>query len=157
VSALISPVITERDLDDVRELIAEYAERMDADDRCFEGVDQELTGLPGDYAPPRGALYLARASTGRAVGCGGLKPHGDDLCEMKRLYVRPEAQGQGLGRRLVETLIAQARASGAKAVRLDTLSTMQAAQALYRDLGFQPIAPYNANPLPGIVYFELKL
>ncbi|MBS0296691.1 MAG: GNAT family N-acetyltransferase [Proteobacteria bacterium] len=137
--------------------MAEYAETFEVADRCFEGVDRELAELPGAYAPPRGALYLARDPDGEPLGCIALKPVDEHVCEMKRLYVRPAAQGQGLGRRLAETLIAHARASGAKAMRLDTLSQMQAAQGLYSDLGFQRIAPYNANPTPGIIYLELKL
>jgi len=157
VTAVIAPARTEQDLADVRVLMAEYAETFDVIDRCFEGVDRELAELRGAYAPPRGALYLARSPDGEAIGCIALKPVGEDLCEMKRLYVRPGAQGQGLGRRLAETLIEEARASGARAVRLDTLSDMHAAQALYRGLGFQPVAPYNANPTPGIIYLELKL
>ncbi|HEY3812386.1 MAG TPA: GNAT family N-acetyltransferase [Caulobacteraceae bacterium] len=147
----------DHDLDAVRALIAEYAETLDVRDRCFQNVDAELAGLPGEYAPPHGALFVARTEDGEAVGCIALHDLGDGACEMKRLYVRPQTQGRGFGRRLAQALIGEARRLGFRAMRLDTFEAMTAARALYADLGFTPIAPYNANPTPGLVYLELAL
>ena len=145
------------DLDDVRALMSEYGETLDVRDRCFQNMDAELDGLPGDYAPPHGALFVARTRDGEAVGCIALHGVADGACEMKRLYVRPSEQGRGLGRRLAEALIVEARRLGFRAMRLDTFEAMVAARALYADLGFRPIAPYNANPMPGLIYLELTL
>jgi ribosomal protein S18 acetylase RimI-like enzyme len=156
-SPVILPVTTAQDLDDVRALLTEYAETLDVLDRCFQNMDAELAALPGEYTPPHGALLVARDEAGAAVGCIALHGLGDGLCEMKRLYVRPSGQGRGLGRRLAQAVIGLARDAGYRALRLDTLETMHAAQALYRDLGFETIPAYNANPVPGIVYFELRL
>ena len=156
-TAEITPATSARDILDVRALLGEYAETLDVEDRCFQNMDAELAGLPGDYAPPFGGLLLARRADGEAVGCIGLHRLSDGICEMKRLYVRPAAQGEGLGRRLAEAMIDLARRQGYRAMRLDTLKEMEAAQTLYASLGFRPIAPYNANPLPGIIYLELTL
>ena len=145
------------DLEAVRGLMSEYGDTLDVRDRCFQNMDEELAGLPGDYAPPHGALFVARNADGEAVGCIALHSLGDGACEMKRLYVQPQAQGRGLGRRLAETLIAEARRLGFRAMRLDTFEAMAAARAIYADLGFRPIAPYNGNPTPGLIYLELTL
>ncbi len=153
----ISPALTKLDVRDVRALLTEYADTLDVQDRCFQNMDAELAGLPGDYAPPEGGLLVARRANGEAVGCIALHRLDDGVCEMKRLYVRPAAQGEGLGRRLAEAVVAMGRALGYRAMRLDTLKEMTTAQALYASMGFRPIPPYNANPLPGIIYLELAL
>lgn len=140
----------------VRELLREY-ERVLGVDLCFQGFAQELANLPGDYAPPRGTLLLAR--DGDAVaGCIALRPVDDRDCEMKRLYVRDAFRAAGLGRRLVERLIAEAHAIGYRRMVLDTLPTMIAAQRLYETFGFTDIAPYRHNPIGGTRFlgFELK-
>ncbi|HWE47452.1 MAG TPA: GNAT family N-acetyltransferase [Caulobacteraceae bacterium] len=147
----------EADLKDVRALMSEYGETLDVRDRCFQNMDAELEGLPGEYAPPHGALFVARSDNGEAVGCIALHGVADGACEMKRLYVKPSAQGRGLGRRLAATLIGEARRLGFRAMRLDTFEAMTAARGLYADLGFRPIAPYNDNPMPGLIYLELVL
>ncbi len=153
----ITPFEADRDLEEVRALMTEYAETLDVRDRCYQNMDAELAGLPGDYTPPEGALLVARDVKGPVLGSISLRRLEPGACEMKRLYVRPEAQKRGLGRALAVAMIEAARAAGYRAMRLDTLDSMTAAQALYRDLGFQVIAPYNANPTPGITYMELAL
>lgn len=139
----------------IHALFVEYAASLDFD-LCFQDFDQELAHLPGDYAPPRGRLLLATAE-GHAVGCVGLRPLAEGACEMKRLYVQPAARGRGIGRALAETVITEAARLGYARMLLDTVPSMQAAIALYRDLGFRPTAPYRPNPVPGALFFELSL
>ena len=143
------------DLGHVRELFLEYGASLDFD-LCFQGFDEELAALPGAYGPPGGRLFLASVD-GKLAGGVGLRPLQAGISEMKRLYVRPEFQGVGLGRRLAQATIEVARGIGYRRMRLDTIANMCAAQALYRSLGFTEIPPYYDNPLEGVVYFELKL
>lgn len=140
----------------VRDLFIEYAESLGFS-LCFQGFDQELSHLPGDYAPPRGRLLLALVD-GRPAGCGGLHPMSADTCEMKRLYVKPEFRGHALGRKITEEIIAAARKIGYTRMRLDSVEEkMRTAVKMYRDMGFVEIAPYRENPLPSAVYMELDL
>jgi ribosomal protein S18 acetylase RimI-like enzyme len=146
---------TPEDLEAARALFREYAASLDFD-LCFQGFESELAGLPGDYAPPAGALLLGFVG-GEPVGCVGLRPLGDGVAELKRLYVRPRVRGRGLGRRLVEGALGRAAAAGYGRVRLDTVPSMAGAIRLYRSLGFRDILPYRDNPLPGAAYLELEL
>ena len=140
------------DLRHVRALFLEYANSLNFS-LCFQGFDEELAALPGKYAPPEGELLLARVG-GSAVGVVGLRPLGDGTCEMKRLYVRPEFRRSGAGRLLAERVVALGGERGYRAMRLDTLASMEAARALYGRLGFREIAPYYDNPLCGALYYE---
>jgi putative acetyltransferase len=140
----------------IRELFLEYAQSLGFS-LCFQGFDKELADLPGDYAPPRGRLILA-SRKGDTAGCVALHPISGDICEMKRLYVRPEFRGSGLGRALAERVIAEAREIDYKKLRLDTVEPrMKAAVTMYRQLGFMEIEPYRPNPIAGALYMELEL
>ncbi len=144
-----------RDLEVVRALFEEYAGSLGVD-LAFQGFEDELADLPGKYRPPAGRLLLAWKGP-RAVGCIALRPLGAGTCEMKRLYVRPEARGEQLGRRLVERICREAREAGYARICLDTLPMMAAAQALYESLGFVPTEPYVFNPVPGTKFLALDL
>ena len=143
------------DIAAAKELFLEYARSLDFS-LCFQGFDEEMAAFPGAYAGPRGALILAWAGATPA-GAVGLRPLDQGTCEMKRLYVRPAHRGGGLGRRLVEAVIAAGRARGYRAMRLDTIPSMEAAIGLYRALGFRPIPPYTHNPVAGALFFEKAL
>lgn len=143
------------DLDEARRLFEDYAASLGFD-LDFQGFDRELHELPGEYAPPRGALLLARIGA-RTIGCGAVRPLTPEVCEMKRLYVRPGQRGTGAGRALAEAAIRVARELGYARMRLDTIPSMEAARALYAALRFREIAPYRHNPIPGTVFLELEL
>ena len=139
-----------------RELFVEYAQALGFS-LCFQNFDQELAGLPGDYAPPGGRLLLAEYR-GQLAGCVALHQLGPGICEMKRLYLRPQFRGKGLGRVLAEIVIAEGRAIGCRQMRLDTVEpVMPNAVAMYRRLGFKEIEPYCPNPIDGALYMELEL
>jgi len=143
-------------IEQVRSLFLEYGNSLGFS-LCFQSFDEELKTLPGAYAPPNGRLLLARYA-GHAAGCIALRQLEAGVCEMKRLYVRPDDRGLGMGRMLVDRLIAEARAIGYQRMRLDTVaSAMQDAVALYRRMGFQEIAAYSAIPIESALWMELVL
>ena len=125
-------------------------------DLAFQEIDAELAGLPGDYAPPRGALFVADDQA-RLIGMIGLRPFDDAICEMKRLYVRPEARGRGLAQHLIAAALDQARRLLYSEIRLDTLPMMGDAQSLYTALGFADIPAYYETPIAGTRFMGKKL
>lgn len=147
------------ELDAVRTLFLEYAGSLHID-LCFQNFDLELATLPGEYAGPRGGLLFATVN-GELAGCCAMRPLDTvdypNACEMKRLYVRPAYRGLRLGRLLAESILEIARVGGYDCILLDTLSDMEAARALYEELGFESIPPYYYNPIPGAHYLKASL
>lgn len=149
----IRPADSTADIATARTLFREYADTLGID-LCFQDFETELATLPGAYRPPSGTLLLAEQA-GEFVGCVALRPlEAPRVAELKRLYVRPGARGAGVGAALTEAALGRAREAGYACIRLDTLPTMAAAQALYRRLGFHEVAPYRSNPIPGALYME---
>jgi ribosomal protein S18 acetylase RimI-like enzyme len=139
----------------VRDLFLEYQEALGVD-LSFQGFQAEVDSLPGEYAPPRGRLLLARDG-GSVAGCVAMRGLTADTCEMKRLYVCPPFREGGVGRQLAERVIAEAHVAGYRRMNLDTLPTMAGAQRLYERLGFKEIAPYRHNPIVGSRFLSLQL
>jgi ribosomal protein S18 acetylase RimI-like enzyme len=144
------------DLPAIAALFRAYAASLPID-LGYQGFDDELASLPGKYAPPEGALLIARGEGGAALGCVAMRPLEPGVCEMKRLYVAPEGRGQGLGKQLALAIIEAARAAGYSEMRLDTLASMGEAQALYRRLGFTEIGAYYDTPIENTVFMSLKV
>jgi putative acetyltransferase len=151
----IRPATLPDDIPAVRELFREYAAGLGFS-LCFQNFGVELANLPGAYAPPTGRLLVAEVD-GELVGCVALRPQATGVCELKRLYIRPDYRGKGLGRQLIDVLLAEAVAAGYREAVFDTLDTMTAALAIYRTLGFQPTEPYSCHPVAGSLCFRKTL
>jgi len=140
----------------VSQMMREYSEWLGFD-LSYQGFEEELAGLPGKYAPPGGALVLAYIDD-EPVGMVAMRKIGPDVCEMKRLYLRPEGRGSGLGRRLVEEIMTRGRAAGFSKMRLDTVAgKMDKAISLYREFGFEEIAAYYPSPVEHTIFLEADL
>ena len=146
---------TPEDIEHSRLLFKEYEKAIGVD-LCFQGFARELAELPGDYAPPDGCLILAFVDSALA-GCAAMRKSADHICEMKRLYVRSNFRGFGLGRSLALEAIRRAVRHGYDKMRLDTLPSMTEAISLYQSLGFVVIEPYRFNPVQGAIYMEKML
>lgn len=156
--AVLTPE-TAADFASLRHLLNDYATSI-GQEACFENFEQELRDLPGEYAAPRGHLLLARVGATWA-GCCALRPLDSadypNACEMKRLYVQPDFRAQGIGRLLAQAMLDYAHLQDYSCVLLDTLSDMETARALYRELGFVEIPPYHFNPIAGAHYLKVDL
>jgi len=151
----IVQVATSAHLNEIKRLFQEYAASLGFG-LDFQEYEKEFAELPGEYALPHGRLYLAQYDN-EIAGCVALRRLEGSQCEMKRMYVRPEFRGKGIGRAMAEKAISEARDIGYTRMRLDTIDTMKPAIALYKSLGFTPIAPYRYNPISGASYMELVL
>lgn len=148
-------VETEKHLEIIRKLFREYEDFLGFH-LCFQDFEKEMAMLPGKYAPPDGRLIIAEYNS-EVAGCIAIKKIGEDVCEMKRLYVRPKFRGLKIGRKLAEKIIVEAKTIGYKKMRLDTLKRLKEALSLYRSMGFTEIQPYVYNPLEDVVYMQLEL
>ena len=151
----IIEVQKKEDLLEIRRLFEEYADSLEIN-LDFQRFQEELIGLPGDYASPGGCLLLALWK-GQVAGCVALRKFSPGICEMKRLYTKPQFRGLGIGRALCEEVIGWARRLGYERMRLDTLPSMEEAKGLYGSLGFREIEPYRFNPVEGASFMELTL
>ena len=146
---------TDEQIAEARGLFQQYADELGVD-LCFQGFKEELAHLQEKYGPPDGALLLAIEDK-KTAGCVALRKFADRICEMKRLFVRPQFRGRGIGRAMARAIIEKAIALGYSKMYLDTLETLKEAMGLYCSLGFRKRDPYYDNPLPNVVYWELDL
>lgn len=146
-------------VEELRNLFREYAQSLQVD-LCFQNFEEELSRLPGEYLAPEGALLVVCVD-GQFAGCCAMRPLASvdypNACEMKRLYVRPAFRGLRLGRQLAEEILERAKIAGYECILLDTLDDMEAARALYEDLGFREVPPYYFNPIAGAHYLKAEL
>jgi len=152
----ITQAASDPDIELLRMLFKEYEQSIGVS-LCFQNFDQELARLPGDYAPPSGRLLLVRVED-QIAGCVALRKFGNSTCEMKRLYLRPDFRGKGLGEQIVDTIIQEAKQIGYSKMRLDTIpGRMDQAIKLYRAIGFKDIPAYYNSPFTDTLYMELDL
>jgi putative acetyltransferase len=140
---------------DAKQLFMEYAKSLNFS-LCFQGFDKEVAELPGEYATPSGRLLLVSYDN-KLAGCIALRKIDDNICEMKRLYLRSEFRGKGIGRKMAQEIIKVAQEFSYEKMRLDTVPAMAEAISLYRSLDFAEIGPYRENPVPGAIFMELYL
>ncbi|MFC1676545.1 GNAT family N-acetyltransferase [Planctomycetota bacterium] len=156
----IYPAETDEDIELVKKLLEEYLASREFEDSIFpeevQAFQKQLSELPAEFAGPSGCLLIAKYGE-QPAGCVGLRNLGDGICEMKRLYIKSQFRGLKIGRKLMESIISEARRIGYSVIRGDTIPSMQAAQALYASLGFKEIEPYRYNPIEGVKFMELKL
>jgi len=152
----IAPALSPTQIESIRALFIEYAESLGFS-LCFQGFDKEIAELPGKYAQPQGRLLLGTVG-GEVAGCVALRPIAEGVCELKRLYVRPAFRSTGLGRALMDRILAEARGIGYGRMQLDTVvGQMDRAIAMYRRYGFQEFAPTGRHPVPGSIFMEMDL
>ncbi|MFW6196352.1 MAG: GNAT family N-acetyltransferase [Thermoplasmatota archaeon] len=144
----------EQDISEIRDIFIEYRKDLGLD-LSFQEFQDELEELPGEYSPPEGSILMAKDD--ETVGCVALRKINEDTCEMKRLYVKPDYRGKGLGKKLALTIIDMAREKGYDKMKLDTLTTLKKANELYHSIGFEECEPYRYNPLDDALYMELEL
>lgn len=151
----IQKIGTKEDLEEIKNLFREYAQflKISLD---FQDFESELAKLPAKYAEPEGSILLAKVDD-KPAACVALWKLEDGVCEMKRLYVKPEFQGLGLGKKMALSIIEEAKIKGYKTMKLDTLKRLQSANYLYNSLGFSETKPYNYNPESDVAYFEKEL
>jgi ribosomal protein S18 acetylase RimI-like enzyme len=145
----------EDEIQNARSLIIEYIKWLNQD-LSFQNIDEELNNFPQKYSEPDGIFIIAKENS-NVVGCVGLKKIDGKICEMKRLFVNNNHRGKGIGRKLIDIIIEEAKLKGYEIIRLDTLATMESALRLYGKSGFYEISPYYNNPYSGVVYLEKKL
>jgi putative acetyltransferase len=155
VALRILQVHSQEGIQQVKFLFSEYASSLDFD-LSFQKFEDELANLPGEYSPPGGAILLAYFE-GSAAGCVAMRKMTEDVCEMKRLYVRQGFRGKKIGKALSVAIIEEARKRGYSRMRLDTVPSMKEAIQLYRNLGFKETSPYRYNPRAGAMFLELVL
>jgi len=146
---------THGQLEDAKVLFREYAGTLGCSP-CLQNIEQEIGQLPGEYGPPDGRLFLA-VSDGRAAGCVAFRKIGKGLCEMRRMYLKPEFRGKKIGKGLAQAILGEARRAGYSRIRLYTLPVMKEAISLYHALGFVDIKPYGEHIIPDAFYMEMKL
>ncbi|RYU93506.1 GNAT family N-acetyltransferase [Emticicia agri] len=151
----IQKIASSEDLEEIKELFREYQNFLGVS-LCFQNFEEELTKLPAKYAEPEGSIFLAKVD-GQSAGCVALWKLEEGICEMKRLYVRPAFQGLGLGKKLTEIILGEAKEKGYKTMKLDTLRRLESANHLYKSLQFIETKPYNYNPEGDVAYFEKAL
>jgi ribosomal protein S18 acetylase RimI-like enzyme len=146
---------TEKDYKNAKILFVEYANSLNFQ-LCFQNFEKEISDLSAQYSKPTGCIILCYEDD-KPIGCVGLRKFAEGICEMKRLYLRPEARGKGIGRVLAEEIVEKAKEFGYKKMQLDTIETMKEAISLYKSMGFKEISPYRFNPVKGVIYMELEL
>lgn len=151
----VEKIASQKDLEEIKALFREY-EKFLGVSLCFQNFEEELARLPAKYAEPEGSIFIAKVD-GKSAGCIALWKLEEGVCEMKRLYLKRDFQGLGLGKKLAQTIIEEAQAKGYKKMKLDTLRRLESANHLYKSLQFTETNSYNYNPEDDVVYFEKDL